>query len=77
MFLARERAALKGIPSTPRPTTLVSIPAPLMFLPISSRMRMSTSGNGRDGIQDRAWASRAGSRASISAAGTTSTCASW
>ena len=38
-------------PCTLRLTTLVSMPAPLMFLPISSRIRMSRS-NGMRPIQD-------------------------
>ena len=77
MTRARARAVRKGSPCTPRPITFVSMPAPLMFLPISSMMSTSISAKGSAGIQDRAWASSAGSRASMAAAGMTSTRARW
>ncbi len=52
---------------------LVSIPAPLMFLPISSTTSTSISGKGRDGIQPRAWRRSSGSRAANSGAAIAST----
>src|ERR1039458_5593844 len=56
---------------TPRFTTLVSMPAPLMFLPISSRMRMSAS-TGTRAIQDFTSARLASSRCSMASTGTAS-----
>src|SRR5690349_4027989 len=51
-----------------RPMTLVSMPEPEMFLPISSTIRTSMAGNGRRAIQARASLSRRRSPASRSAA---------
>ena len=63
------RRSSRGRPSTPRPTMFVSMPAPLTFLPISSRTSTSISGKGSDGIHSRAWRSSSGSPASNSGPG--------